>query len=171
MKLYTETAAFDAALVSIANRGKKLDADIHKFAVSAALHTAVHGQPHYVNKLIEAMPKGSRVNALREWFSLFGPVEYNSDTKLFVTDKDHAKQMVAELAEGHVVPTDIETGITTPWTDLKPEGGYKPMDFTAEILKAVGKAQDRLEKAEDKGDKIDPELVAAISALIPQTVE
>ncbi len=166
MNLYTTTAALDAALKSIANRGKRLDADIHKFALSAALHTAVNGNPHYVNELIANMPKGSRVNALREWFSTFGPVEFALSSKEFVTDKDHAKQMVTEMNEGAKLPTDLVNGAEMPWTEFKPEAEYKPMNFTAEILKAVGRAQDRLDS--NKGDVIDTDLLARVLELCPQ---
>ena len=169
MKLIVTDVDFDAALKSITNSGKRLDAAIHRAAVSAAVHVALHGNPGRVNKLIAAMPKGSRVNALREWFTCFGPVSYDLKTKLFETDKEHAAVMKSELDDGALLPVDIEAGVAEPWTTKKPEGGYTPIDFTAIIIKAVVSAQKRLDADEDKGDKIDPVLLAKIAELV--TVE
>jgi len=166
MKLIVEKAAFEAAIKSIASCGKRLDAAIHRVAVSAAVHTAKNGNPVHVNALIENMPKGSRVNAVREWFTRFGPVSYNSETKLFETDKEHAKLMLSEMAAGAVVPSDVLEGISTPWTDLKPEGAYVPIDFTAMIVKAVTTAQKRIDADENKGDKIDQTLLSQITELV-----
>ncbi len=164
MKLYHETAAFDAALKSIVTCGKKLDNSIHRFAVSAALHTAVNGNPHWINELIANMPAGSRVNALREWFTNFGPVSYSEKTKLFVTDKEHAASMVSEIAEGAVLPIDLEAGLLQPWTEFKPDPEYQTMDFAKVIKIAVVKAQERL--TADKGDTIDPVLLAKVQELV-----
>ena len=170
MKLIVSDEDFDAAILSITTCGKRLDSAIHRAAVSAAVHVALHGNPGRVNKLIAAMPKGSRVNALRDWFTNFGPVEWDAKTKTFATDKDHAKLMKSELDDGEtIIPADVMEGVLKPWTECKPEGGYTPVDFTAMIVKAVvsaQKRQDELEGKTDKGDKIDPVLLAKIAKLV-----
>ena len=74
--------------------------------------------------------------------------------------------MKAELTDGAIVPADVLEGISTPWTELKPEGGYTPIDFTAIIIKAVVSAQKRIDADEEKGDKIDPVLLAKITKLV-----
>ncbi len=169
MKLYKNTDTFKSALKSIVTRGKSLDRDIQRYAVSAILWTAMHGNCSHVNDLVANMPKGSRVNAVKDWFTTFGPVEYNRETKEFSVDTDHAAIMKAELASGAVLPELIAVSVTTPWTDFSPEAPYSPIDFLKVIQKAVASAQKRLDADEDKGDTIDPILLATISKLV--TVE
>lgn len=166
MKLYTETEAFAAALESIVNCGVRLDRSIQRFAVSAILHATVNGNPCHINDLIANMPKGSRVNAVRDWFTTFGPVEFNKDTKEFDLDKDAATAGRKEIADGAVLPEVIAVSVTTAWTDFAPEQAYKPIDFTKMIEKAVKIAQKRLDDDEGKGDKIDADLLTAVKALV-----
>lgn len=166
MKLYTETEAFADALKSIVNSGKRLDRSIQRFAVSAILHAVVHGNVCHVNDLVANMPKGSRVNAVREWFTAFGPVEYNSKSKEFDLDKAAAAEGRAEIKLGSELPLDISASIFTPWTDFSPEPKYTPIDFTVMIQKAVALAQKRLDDDEGRGDKIDADLLTAVKALV-----
>ncbi len=166
MKLYTEKQAFEDALKSIVSCGKRLDRSIQQFAVSAAMHAVTNGNPCHINSLIANMPKGSRVNAVRDWFTTFGPVVFNKKTKVFDLDKDLAAIGKAEIDEGAELPEVIAVAIQTPWTDFAPEPKYQPIDFKALILKAVSTAQDRLDKDEGKGDKIDANLLAAVKSLV-----
>ena len=166
MNLYTESAAFADALKSIVNSGKRLDRSIQRFAVSAILHATVNGNPCHINDLIANMPKGSRVNAIRDWFKTFGPVEYNKQTKVFDLHKDKAELGRTEITDGAVLPEVIEVSVTTPWTDFAPDAPYAPIDFSDMILKAVTVAQKRLDADENKGDKIDTDLLAAVKSLL-----
>lgn len=166
MKLYTDKTAFADALKSIVNSGKRLDRSIQRYAVSAIMDATVHGNPNRVNDLIANMPKGSRVNAVRDWFKAFGPVEYDKKTKEFVLDKDLATAGRKEIADGAVLPDTIAVSVTTPWTDFAPDPPYAPIDFSDMILKAVKVAQKRLDADEGKGDKIDKKLLTAITKLV-----
>ncbi len=169
MKLYTEKSAFADALKSIVNCGKKLDRSIQRFAVSAAMHAIVNGNACHINSLVANMPKGSRVNAIRDWFTTFGPVAYNKKSNEFDIDKDKAALGVAEIKAGATLPEVIAVAVQSPWTDFAPDPKYQPIDFTAMIIKAVVSAQKRIDEDANKGDKIDPVLLAKIAKLV--TVE
>ncbi len=166
MNLYTEKSAFADALKSIVKCGKRLDRAIQQFAVSAILHGVQHGNVCHVNDLIENMPKGSRVNAVRDWFKTFGPVEYDKKTKKFVIDTALAAIGKAELDAGATLPALVAASVLIPWTDFSPEPPYAPIDFAEMILKAVNMAQKRLDANENKGDKIDVDLLSNIKSLI-----
>lgn len=147
-KLLVGAAAIDKAIASIKKRGDKLDRDIQVAALSAMQHHAEHGDVTIINRLVAAMPKSSRVNALREYIQCFGGVTYNSETKLFmhVSGKEF----------------DLEAASEKMWTAYKPEPEYVPFDALAAITNLVKK----LDKADAlKGDKVTDEQAAAIRKL------
>ena len=126
MELITDIKLIDKAIKSIQTRGKKLDADIQLTACSALNHCAEHNDPIYINRLIESMPKGSRVNALREFIAKFGNVIYNEETKEFNYQKGKK--------------ADIEGAMESMWTEFKPEPEFKGFDLEASIKKLLDQA-------------------------------
>ncbi|AGW43585.1 hypothetical protein JG068_03 [Burkholderia phage JG068] len=74
--LMTKAAEMEKAIASIANRGKKLDADIHQAACSTLAHAINHGDVTLAQKLVAAMPKSARTKALAAWFVDFGPADW-----------------------------------------------------------------------------------------------
>lgn len=64
---------------SIARIGAKLDTQIHHTAVSALAHHATHGDVTLINRLVNAMPKSARKNALMAWSLHFGGLMQNTD--------------------------------------------------------------------------------------------
>lgn len=148
MKLIKGAEAIDKAIVSIQTRGKKLDHDIHVAAVSCLAHHKQHGDVTLINRLVEAMPKGSRVNALREFVQAVGGVSYDEKAKAFKHEKGKA--------------FDMEAAVATSWTEYKPEPEYKPFDAMA-AMKAMLKRVDDADPA--KGDKVTPEQAKALHTL------
>lgn len=126
MKLIKGKEAIDAAIKSIQTRGKKLDRDIWVAAVSAIAHHSEHGDYDRINMLIDAMPKGSRVNALREFFTVYSGCDYDSEAKCF----KHTKGKAA----------DVDGAMEKSWTEFKPEPGYTPFDAMKEIEKMLKRA-------------------------------
>lgn len=136
MKLITNKTKLLAAFKDIQARGKQLDHDIWVAAVSAMAHHAKHGDVTIINQLVEAMPKGSRVNALREYILAFGKVTFNEDDQVFMHDKN-----------GNF---DREGAQEKSWTEYKAEQPYKPVDALALVTALVKKiSADRKE-----GDKV-----------------
>jgi hypothetical protein len=147
-------AAIGVAIASITNRGKKLDKDIQIAALSAMAHHvgAGSGDTTLINRLVTAMPKGSRVNALRDFISVFGAVEYNQDTKVF----DHKKG----------AKFDLDGAMAIMWTEYSPEKkDYKPI---GDVMGLVKMLQNKLVKDVTElgaASLVEPELLAALNAI------
>jgi len=139
IKLIVGTDNIAKAITSITSRGKKLDHDIHVTAISAMAHHAEHGDVTLVNKLVDGMPKGSRVNALREFILANGKVTFDDKAQVFKHDKEGA--------------FDLEGACVKSWTEYKPEQQYIPFD-AAKAIKAILTKMDNVDP--DKGDKLSP---------------
>jgi len=148
IKLITGKDNIIKAIASITKRGAGLDKDIWIAAVSAMAHHNEHGDVTIINGLVSAMPKGSRVNAIRDYILAHGKVSFDSDTKLFKHDKDGF--------------FDLEGALAVSWVEFKPEPEYKPFD----ALKLVTALAKRIAAADsDKGDVCSDEQAAAILTL------
>uniref|UniRef100_A0A7M2QM07 Uncharacterized protein n=1 Tax=feces metagenome TaxID=1861841 RepID=A0A7M2QM07_9ZZZZ len=118
MSKFMNAAEINKAIASIATRGKKLDADIQTAGVSILNHADQHGDSTLADKLVQALPKGSRKLALVEWMLAFG--------KLRLLDKA-VPEDAARIAAGAYFAydktkrTDIESALAKPWFDFKPE--------------------------------------------------
>jgi|TARA_R110002153_G_C13184805_1_gene485445 hypothetical protein len=148
MELFTSKALIVSAIASIQTSGAKLDNDIWIAAVSAMSHHAKHGNPHLINDLVSAMPKGSRVNALRDYILAHGKVKFNEKEKVFTHDKEGS--------------FDLDGAIAISWVEFKPEPEYKPIDVL-KLVKALAKKVS--EAKEENGDKCSDEQALAVMAL------
>lgn len=79
LALDAPAADVEKAIASIANRGQKLQADMHSAACASLNHAAMHNDPTLLNRLLNAMPKSSRRNSLIVWALKFGNVAMNDD--------------------------------------------------------------------------------------------
>lgn len=70
----TDGKKLKTAIQSIARRGKKLDADIHRAAMSCAYHAMNYGDTSHFSHLVNAMPKSSRRVALCVWAEAYFPM-------------------------------------------------------------------------------------------------
>ena len=118
MSKYMNAAEINKAIASIKTRGKKLDADIQTAGLSILNHANEHGDSTLADKLVQALPKGSRKLALVEWVLAFG--------KLRLLDKVNPED-AARIAAGAYFAydkakrTDLESAAAKPWFDFKPE--------------------------------------------------
>ena len=148
--LISGTAAIKSAIDSIARRGKKLDRDIQVAALSAMQHHVEHGDVTLINRLVDSMPKGSRVNALRAFIETFGAVRFDVESKKFV----HLRGATFRL----------DDAMQVMWSEFKPETAYKPI---TDPLKRFDQLVAAFEKdMAEMGDasKVRPEMVAALKA-------
>ena len=81
INLITGSTAINKAIDSIAARGKRLDTDIHKAALSTlyhVLHGGKDGKPSgdttLFERLVEAMPRSGRAKALVTWAEDYTPL-------------------------------------------------------------------------------------------------
>ena len=133
------------AIASIAASGKKLDADIQSAGMSILNHADEHGDSTLADKLIEAMPKGSRKLALVEWMLAYG--------KLRLLKKADIEDAV-RIAAGAVFAfdkskrTDLEAAAAKQWYTFKPEA---PVATAFDAQAAVVKVLAGLTKATTNG--------------------
>lgn len=151
MKLFTTTATILSAITDISVTGKKLDQMIQVAAVSCIDHLGKHGDITLTNKLVEAMPNGSRVNALRDYLGTFGKMVYNEDTKEF----DYSKE----------AKTDVAGAMQIMWTEFKPEQPYVAFDLRGMMLAVLKKADTALSNEKQKGN-VDCDLLATLRGLV-----
>ena len=151
-------AEIEKAITSVANRGKKLDADIQLAGLNILAHVDVHGDVSLVNKLYHALPKGSRRNALVEWFLMFGKVAVNAD-------KATAKEFPLVFRKDG--KTDTNAAMATPWYDCRPEPSVQEaFDFNKNLTSLIN----HIKRATDKGLAIkgNEELIKAVLAMEAQ---
>ena len=141
----------DAVIKEIATTGAKLDHKLWVAAVSAMkLHDAC-GQTGKINAVIEAMPKGARTKAMRDFINAHGSVTYNEKTKLF----DHDKYGLF----------DLEGACEKSWTEFKPEQPYKPV-IASKLLKAVMKKVADQRREGDEVSEIEAKLILECGAAL-----
>ena len=144
------------AIESIASRGKKLDHDIHKAALSVAVHAYGCGDITLAQRLIEALPKGFRRNALLAWLCEYGP---------FCPSED-GKSVAYRKIEGDL---RIDAAAADPFWDYKQEPPFKPFDLTDYLAKAVTRAEKALGDTEHAAEhNVDSKLLAKLRDLIGQ---
>jgi hypothetical protein len=97
------------------------------------------------------MPKGSRVNALRDYILAHGKVKFNEKEKVFAHDKEGS--------------FDLDGALAISWVEFKPEAEYKPIDVM-KLVKALAKKV--AEAKEEKGDKCSKEQAKAVMGLAAQ---
>lgn len=99
-------------IASIGRRGALLDKDIQATGLAVLAHIEDHREVSLFKKLFDAMPKGSRRNALVAWAIGYGQVAVNQDklTKVaqpFLFDKNKEP--------------DLEAAAGKAWFDFKKE--------------------------------------------------
>ncbi|MDG1314487.1 MAG: hypothetical protein P8P29_03045 [Flavobacteriaceae bacterium] len=144
MKLFTTSATIKAAIEDIRTTGKKLDQMIQVAACSVIQHNEKHGDVTLINTLVDAMPNGSRVNALRDFILTFGKVAYDDKAKEFKFDKN--------------AETDLPGAQAMMWTEFKPEQAYVAFDLS-KLLAGVLKKADAALKDEKNADNVDLDLL------------
>ncbi len=95
----------------IRTNGAKLDALIQEVAVGCIEHAAQHGDVRPANQLWEAMPNGSRRNALGTYLCQYGALRINTGK-----DKEAARFKFQKDFE-----TDVTAAKLVMWYSFKPE--------------------------------------------------
>ncbi len=143
MQIIKAPADIKKAITSIANRGAKLDGDIHKAGVSVLAHASEHGDTTLADSLVHAMPKGGRRLALVEWMLAHSQLA-KLDPK---TDKEAiAAGRIFKLDRTRTL--DIEGAIEASWVEFKKEAAvHTAFDAQAAVKSVLA----RLKAANAKG--------------------
>lgn len=144
MQVITKAADVTKLIVSIKSRGAKLDSDIHRAGVSCLHHAAEHGDVTLMQKLIDALPKSARRNAVIAWAVEFGAFEADEKGKNVVYSRESKTRLDDAIK-------------TAPW-EFKPEPAFKPFDFEKELSRLLKRAEDAV-AANDERHKVTAEQV------------
>ena len=143
MQIIKTAAEINKAIASIANRGAKLDGDIHRAGVSVLSHASEHGDSTLADKLVHAMPKGGRKLALVEWMLAHG--------QLAKLDPKADKEAIAAGRIFKIDRTrtlDLEGAIKDSWVTFKKEASvHTAFDAQAAVKSVLA----RLKQANAKG--------------------
>ena len=131
MKLMTETSVITKAIESIANRGKKLDSDIHKAACSILSHLVEHRDSTLVTRLVAAMPKSSRRKALIDWYERLVPMTVNYQTGKAELAKEKSNEWREFVAKADEI---VKAAIAKPFWEKEEKGEKDKLTFEA-VLK------------------------------------
>lgn len=143
----------------IRTNGAKLDALIQEVAVGCIEHAAAHGDVRPANQLWEAMPNGSRRNALGMYLCQYGAIRVNTGK-----DKEQARFKFQKDFE-----TDIAAARAVMWHIFKPEKDlveeFNLSGKLQSLLKAYNKALSDGQAIKASPDEIQvlKSLAAAIS--------
>lgn len=166
MSKFMNAAEINKAIASIAARGKKLDSDIQTAGLSILNHVQEHGDSTLADKLVLALPKGSRKLALTEWLLAFGKLRILSKT-----NPDDASRIAggAIFAYDKTKHTDLESAAAKPWYDFKPEPdvltAFDAQSAVQAVLTKLAKAQAGGLTIENRAHALEAaqKLVAALS--------
>lgn len=122
-------------------RGTKWVKEGQTLALEALEHLDKTGDIGCANRMVAGMPKGTKRNALAEWFLAFGKLKLNEDK---TTSKDkpfvHAKDKTTNVAEG----------TKKPWYEFQPEPPIvEVFDAQAVMLAALNNARTKAGKAKE----------------------
>lgn len=145
-KLGMTDAALDKSIQSIARTGKKWHNDVHTAAVAilvASLPTDEGGHTDCSRyaKLMAAMPKGSRANALKAWFSHFTNIRVNGD----------GKSGLLKPGQKGYQKVDVALASKTTFWDLTPEPAVPQALTDIELDAMVQRLLTVVQTAKDEG--------------------
>lgn len=148
-----KSAAFKLA-DSIAKRGKVLDSDIQRAAVSAICYSIIHRDVTIGQKLIECFPAGSRKASLVTYFETRGNFVYDTKAKTI----GFFENPKAEKDMGVLLP-DLATNT---WLNAKPE----VVESVYDTMEALEKFVKRMESLNKQGKVVHAEMLPKLRLLM-----
>lgn len=121
-KLIKTEALIIKAIGSIKTRGKTLQNDVHIAACSILALFADNKDIRLVRTFMDALPASYRTNALRDWFTAYGPVSWDKNKAVF-----NAKFDLTELDKS------VRQALLDPFWLFSPEQVYQPIDVNAKL--------------------------------------
>jgi len=154
MKLIDSNADLDKAIAAWGAKGKKWAAEGHLLAMSALSLMSKHDDIGPMNRLLLAMPKGTKVKSMKEWMLAFAKLKQNegqeASTKPLVFDKDGAYDLI-EAAKN-------------PWFNFSPETAVDPV---FDVKKAI----DQIIKRAEGKQLVHGDLITKLQELATEAAE
>ena len=158
-KLLTQ-AETGTLITRIKTNGTKLDKDIQTALQCSAIHAHQHGDIGLIERLLAALPKGTRSNAVKEWLVQYAPVIFDGEKIAF----HRVYEQKDEAARALKIKAVVEA---TVWTELKPEPAFKPFILEDALAAVLKKAEAAQKDKEHEGEhSIDPVVLAKVRELL-----
>lgn len=155
-----EMKQFDKTLKTIQATGAKMDTMLHECAMFALEQINKHGNNGPVNRLLGAINKSTRKEALYVWFNDFGKCKRNKDNTLDYKDKSLYLDGDKADIEAVMIAAD-ETPFYSYTKEIAPASSYDVMKGIKTILK-------RAEKMKVDGKTIEhADLLETLKGLLP----
>lgn len=158
-KLLVATAEF-------CKSGRQWQADSQVLAASAAFHAHATGDVRPLNGMIAAMPKGTKVNALRDYFTAFAPVKWNETAKKFKFEGSKQVELVTAEGTAHDLLPQLLNKAWWEMAKAEDAKSYKPFDLKAKLLQLVAKGNKVLEEGDKTKEVLTKVEIAALEALV-----
>lgn len=156
-----EMKQFDKTIKTINQMGLKMDDMLHECAMFALEQINKHGNNGPVNRLLGALNKSTRKEALYVWFNDFGLCKRNKDNTL---EYKGTKKL---YWEGEVISIDDALILA----DEKPFFNYTkeiPPASSYDVMKGIKSILKRADKMSKEGKTIEhKELLEQLKAFIP----
>ena len=156
--------AIEKAITSIKTRGAKLDQSIWEAGVSCLAHATEHGDTTLLDKLLNALPKGSRKLAFTEWALAHGQIRL-LDGKV-KAEKVRLKNGGTFILDRERV-LDLQGAMAKSWVEFKPEASVQT---AFDLQGSVSALVKRYESAVSKGLTVEgkDDALATLKALMAE---
>lgn len=149
----------------IATTAKALEANIHQASLSTLVHVEEFGDYRGVSALLNALPKGQRVQALAEWYRNF------SDKALSIRLNEGVWQVSLKKGWKQECVFDIEGAAEVSYAEFSKEVAPKPMTVE-KLLGMIKRVADQMDdaKAEPSARAVAADLLASHRAKVAAAV-
>ncbi len=141
MQIIKDVQKLAEFIKGIATRSLELTQDVHTAACSALSHAAEHGDSSYCSKLVHAMARGMRKNALIMWFEQYGALKWEG------------KGEEARFVKAKRGTFNLEAAMEHPFYEGVTSEG-KEWDAKKNLAFIISKLKSGLEKATEKKNKV-----------------
>lgn len=120
----------EAKIRDINTKGQSFQRSVHIAAVSILAHLEKHNDTRiilpFLDKLMAALPKALRTNAVRAWFEFHSPVCFGKKDEITL-DKAKTYKLAAAMV--------------TPFWEFAAEAPYEPMNIDKFLKQAIAKLE------------------------------
>lgn len=125
-EIITGQTAIETKIKAVHKAGQSLQKAVHVAAVSVLAHIEKHNDIRLVGTLMLALPAALRTNAIRDWFTHYGPVTFGAkDELMFVKGKK----------------IDLAAAMLDPFWKFSPEKPYTALKLEDWIKQSINKLE------------------------------
>ncbi len=153
---------FDVAVALVKSTGEKMDGMLHECALYSLEQMNLHGNNGAANRLLGAVNKSVRKEALFVWFNDFGMCKRQKDNTLVYAGKKVLSWEGETIQGEEVIILADENPFYDYTKEIKPASSY-------DVMKGIKSILARASKMQQKGLTVEhAELVATLQALVTE---